>query len=101
MVASYASHVVTGVQGPVGGANFLGRGHLIATAKHWVGDGGTGGRDKGDTQVDEETLRDVHAVGYSPALRAGAQTAMTTFSSWKGAKMSNNASLMTGVLKER
>lgn len=101
VVASYAGRVVTGLQGQVGSADFLGRGHVVATAKHWVGDGGTGGRDKGDAQVGEETLRDVHAAGYPPALRAGALTAMTSFSSWNGAKMSGNASLITGVLKER
>ena len=100
LVASYAGRVVTGLQGRVGG-DFLGHGHVVATAKHWVGDGGTGGRDKGDTQVDENMLRDVHAAGYPPALQAGALTAMTSFSSWNGAKMSGNVSLITGVLKER
>ena len=101
VVASYTARVVTGLQGAVGSRAFMAPGHVVATVKHWVGDGGTGGRDKGDAQVSEDILRDVHAAGYPPALRAGALTAMTSFSSWNGAKMSGNRSLITGVLKER
>ena len=101
IVASYTARVVTGLQGAVGTKGFMGPGHVMASVKHWVGDGGTGGRDKGDTQVSEAVLRDVHAAGYPPALKAGALTVMTSFSSWNGAKMSGDASLITGVLKGR
>ncbi|HEX8387429.1 MAG TPA: glycoside hydrolase family 3 N-terminal domain-containing protein, partial [Sphingomonas sp.] len=102
LVASYAGAVVTGLQGAIGKPGFLGAGRVAATAKHFVADGGTeGGRDQGDARVDEATLRDVHAAGYPPALKAGALTVMASFSSWQGVKHHGNRSLLTGVLKER
>src|SRR5262249_45182702 len=81
---------------------FLDAEHVIATAKHFVGDGGTrNGKDQGDAEVSEAVLRDVHAAGYPPAIKAGVQVGMVSFSSWNGMKMAGNASLITGVLKER
>ena len=101
VVASYAGRVVTGIQGKVDTPDFMSPGHVIATTKHFLGDGGTGGHDQGDTQVSEEVLRDVHDAGYPPALAAGTLTVMTSFSSWNGAKMIANKSLVTDVLKRR
>ncbi|VVT21982.1 1,4-beta-D-glucan glucohydrolase [Sphingomonas sp. EC-HK361] len=100
IVASYAAPMVEGVQGTVG-KDFLAPGHVISSVKHFVGDGGTGGRDQGDTRVPEAVLRDVHAAGYPPAIGAGALTVMASFSSWNGEKMTGNASMLTGVLKDR
>ncbi len=99
--ASYAGAMVEGLQGRVGDKDFLGPDHVIATTKHFLGDGGTGGRDQGDTRVPEAVLRDVHLGGYPAAIAAGTQSVMASFSSWNGAKMSGNASLLTGVLKHR
>ncbi len=101
VVASYAGSVVTGIQGKVGTAGFMGAGNVIATTKHFLGDGGTGGRDQGDTRVPEAVLRDVHGAGYPPAIAAGTLTVMASFSSWNGAKMHGNKSLLTDVLKDR
>lgn len=102
IVASYAREVVEGLQGQVGTRGFMGRTRVIATAKHFVGDGGTAdGKDQGDARIAEAALRDVHAAGYIPALEAGALTVMASFSSWNGAKMHANRSLLTGVLKDR
>ncbi len=101
LVASYAGPVVSGIQGKVGTADFLSPGHVIATTKHFLGDGGTGGRDQGDTKVPETVLRDVHGAGYPPAIAAGTLSVMASFSSWNGAKMHGNASLLTDVLKGR
>ena len=99
--ASYAGAMIEGVQGRVGTKDFLSPIHVIATTKHFLGDGGTGGRDQGDTQVPETVLRDVHLGGYPAALEAGTQSVMASFSSWNGEKMSGNQSLLTGVLKGR
>lgn len=99
--ADYAGAAVEGLEGRVGTPDFLAPAHVIATTKHFLGDGGTGGRDQGDTRVSEETLRDVHLGGYPAAIAAGTQSVMASFSSWNGAKMSGNASLLTGVLKDR
>lgn len=102
LVAQYAGAVVEGLEGRVGTSHYLDADHVIATAKHFLGDGGTrDGKDQGDAQVSEAVLRDVHAAGYLPAIEAGVQVVMVSFSSWNGAKMAGNKSLITGVLKER
>jgi len=85
-----------------------GRG-VLATAKHYVGDGGTRrGIDQGLTQASPQELAQVHGAGYLGALDAGVLTVMTSFSSWTDSasyvahgKMHGNQLLMTGVLKER
>jgi beta-glucosidase len=102
LVAEYAAAVVSGLEGKPGTPSFLDAGHVIATAKHFVGDGGTrNGKDQGDAQISEETLRDIHAAGYAPAIKAGVQVVMVSFSSWNGVKMAGNKALITDVLKKR
>lgn len=102
LVAQYAPAVVGGLEGKAGTPQFLDAGHVIATAKHFLGDGGThGGKDQGDARISEATLRDIHAAGYAPAIKAGVQVVMVSFSSWNGVKMAGNTSLITGVLKQR
>ncbi|WP_426702385.1 glycoside hydrolase family 3 N-terminal domain-containing protein [Rhodanobacter sp. Col0626] len=102
LVAQYASAVVEGLEGKPGTSQFLDARHVIATAKHFVGDGGTkDGKDQGDANVSEAVLRDVHAAGYLPAIRAGVQVVMVSFSSWNGMKMAGNKALITDVLKKR
>lgn len=100
IVQAYAGQMVEGLQGAVG-QDFMKPGHVISSVKHFLGDGGTGGRDQGDTRVSETVLRDVHAAGYRSGLVAGALTVMPSFSSWNGVKMTGNKSLLTGVLKQR
>ena len=102
LVAQYATAMVEGLQGAPDSRDFLGAGRAIATAKHFIGDGGTfEGRDQGDTRVSESVLRDVHGAGYLGALAAGVQTVMASFSSWNGVKMHGNKSLLTDVLKKQ
>ncbi|PHZ85416.1 beta-glucosidase [Paremcibacter congregatus] len=102
VVRSYAGEMVLGLQGVPGTAEFLDVNHVVATAKHFVGDGGTlRGDDQGDARISEAELRDIHAQGYITALEAGAQTAMASFSSWQGKKMHGNKYLLTDVLKNR
>lgn len=102
LVARYATVVVEGLQGKVGAADFLDATHVLASAKHFIGDGGTsGGKDKGNTEVGEAELRNVHGAGHIAALKAGTQTVMASFSSWNGLKMHGNRSLLTAVLKDR
>jgi beta-glucosidase len=97
-----ARAMVSGLQGAAGTQGFLAAGTVVATAKHFIGDGGTaGGVDQGDTQVLEEELRDVHGPGYVAALEAGVQTVMVSFSSWQGRKMHGFGELIEGVLKQR
>ena len=101
IVRAYAEAMVVGLQGRVGTAQFLDSSHVIATAKHFLGDGGTGGRDQGDNRASEAELRDIHAAGYPAAIAAGVQSVMASFSSWQGVKMHGNHALLTDVLKGR
>ncbi|MFN0022789.1 MAG: glycoside hydrolase family 3 protein [Parvularculaceae bacterium] len=102
LVADYAKEIVVGLQGhPVLG-NAFGPDKVVATAKHFIGDGGTlNGDDQGDTQEDEEALKKIHAPGHFTAIGAGAQTVMATFNSWNGVKTHGNRYLLTTVLKDR
>ena len=102
LVREYAAAMVEGLQGVTGTPQFLDAAHVLATPKHFLGDGATeGGRDQGDTAASESELRAIDAAGYEAALAAGAQTVMVSFSSWRGAKMHGNRALLTEVLKER
>lgn len=102
LVAQYAGAIVEGLEGRLGTSHYLDASHVIATAKHFLGDGGTrDGKDQGDAEVSEAVLRDVHAAGYPPAIKAGVQVVMVSFSSWNGVKMAGNKALITDVLKGR
>ncbi len=81
---------------------------VLATPKHFVGDGGTafntspmsgGLLDRGDTQVDEATLRRVHLAPYLDAVANGARSVMVSFSSWQGVPMHGHAYLLRDVLR--
>ncbi len=102
LVARLAAPYVEGLQGAPGDDTFLDDHRIVATAKHFIGDGGTaGGVDQGDVRTDEATLRDIHLPGYVTALEAGAQTVMASYSSWHGRKMHGFDELLTDVLKTR
>jgi beta-glucosidase len=102
IVASYAGAIIEGYQGKPGRSGLLGPDKVMATAKHFLGDGGTAeGRDQGDARISETELRDIHSAAYPPAITAGAQAVMASFSSWNGAKMHGNRGLLEDVLRGR
>jgi beta-glucosidase len=102
VVASFAGVFVKGLQGEPGSPDFLRGPHVISSTKHFLADGGTeNGRDQGDAKIPETTLRDIHNAGYVPAIEAGVQTIMISFSSWNGVKHHGNKGLITDVLKKR
>ena len=101
LVAGSGAALVEGLQGRPGSREFLDAAHVLATSKHFVGDGGTGGHDEGDNPSSETELRDVEAAGHVAAIAAGVQTVMVSFSSWQGVKMHGNRALLTEVLKRR
>lgn len=80
---------------------------VMATAKHYVGDGGTtygtGSSgyliDQGNTQIDEATLRAIHLPPYQSAIANNVGSIMVSYSSWNGTKMHGNQYLITTVLK--
>ena len=102
VVTEYSAAMIEGLQGKPGDPDFLKGGHVIATAKHFLGDGGTDkGRDQGDNLTSEPALRDVFTPPYEAAIKSGVQTVMASYSSWRGQKMHGNKALLTDVLAGR
>lgn len=102
LVAEMGAALVVGLQGAPNTDGFLGPDKVIATSKHFVGDGGTlDGRDQGETIASETELRDVHAAGYITTLETGVQSVMASFSSWEGRKMHGREDMLTDILKQR
>jgi beta-glucosidase len=96
---AYASEIVLGMQGEI---EELATRHdkVIATAKHFIGDGGTyKGIDQGDTRLSLEDLLELHGQGYHSAIDADVQTVMASFNSWNGEKIHGHRQLLTDVLK--
>jgi beta-glucosidase len=95
LVASMATAAFTGY-----------RGVLLASAKHYLGAGGTawgtgvaGRLDQGDDQYDEAEMRRVHLPPFAAAVAAGAQVVMVSYSSWQGTKMTASSRWITDVLE--
>ncbi len=102
IVATFAPRLVAGIQGRPGDNDFLTGGNLVATVKHFVGDGGTvAGKDQGDNLMSEVDLRDLQASGYVPAIETGVQVVMASYNSWHGEKMHGFKPMLTDVLRGR
>ncbi|MDO7590508.1 MAG: glycoside hydrolase family 3 protein, partial [SAR86 cluster bacterium] len=100
LVSKLGKAMIVGLQGE--GTKFLDNNHVIATAKHFMGDGGTiNGVDQGDAIVSEAELREIHGYPYFQALDACAQTVMASFNSINGSKMHGDKRLLTGILKDQ
>lgn len=102
IVRAYAGRMIRGLQGVGGTAAFQDPARILATAKHYIGDGGTdGGVDRGDNRASERKLLGIHAQGYLSALEAGAQTVMVSYNSWQVWKVHGQRYLIMDVLKTR
>ena len=100
LVSRLGQATIVGLQGDPASEDFLGQQRVLATAKHFFGDGGTGGMDRGDTRGDVDELKRVHAAPYRPAFDVGAQTVMASFSSVNGEKLHGSEDLLTGYLRD-
>jgi len=102
IVRLYAERMVHGLQGTPGTKSFLDSAHVLGTAKHFIGDGGTAdGVDRGDNRSSEAELLKIHAPGYIAAISAGVQTVMASYNTWEGLKVHGVHYLLTDVLKQR
>ncbi|MBA4164316.1 MAG: 1,4-beta-D-glucan glucohydrolase [Erythrobacter sp.] len=100
LVAQMGAAMVEGLQGRRGDADYLGAGRVIATGKHFFGDGGTaGGVDQGDVNGNLEALKAIHVVPYPAAIAQGVEGVMASFNSINGLKMHGNGALLTGLLR--
>jgi len=109
--------VIQGLQGDRDGTDLKDDDKVLATAKHFVGDGGTeyGSSttgtytiDQGVTKVTRQQLEAVHLAPYQTAVDRGIGTVMPSFSSLDIAgdgqgpvKMHARADMINGVLKGR
>ncbi|MDX3749910.1 glycoside hydrolase family 3 protein [Streptomyces sp. AK08-02] len=109
--------VIQGLQGPANGKELKRNDRVLATAKHFVGDGGTtyGSSttgsytiDQGVTQVTRKQLEAIHLAPYQDAVDRGVGTVMPSYSSLDIAgdgqgpvKMHARADMINGVLKGR
>lgn len=95
IVREYAEKFISGLQGD------LGRDSVIATAKHWVGDGGTkDGVDQGETTLSLTELERIHIAPYKAALSSGVLTVMVSFNSWNGNRCHGHRYLLSEILKK-
>ena len=87
---------VNGLQG----TTLNGSASVLATAKHYIGDGGTtGGVDQGNTQLSEADLRAIHLPPFRAAVQRGVGSVMISYSSWNGAKLHGHSFLINTLLK--
>ncbi|MEU3525742.1 glycoside hydrolase family 3 N-terminal domain-containing protein [Streptomyces sp. NPDC038707] len=108
--------VIQGLQGRADGRDLSRDDKVLATAKHFVADGGTAYGssttgtytiDQGVTTVTREQLEDIHLAPYQEAVDRGVGTVMPSYSSLdigdgKGAvKMHARGDMINGVLKGR
>ena len=99
LVSKLGKAFILGLQGE--NETLLDTNHVIATAKHFMGDGGTfEGIDQGNTRISEIGLRELHGYPYFDALDACAQTVMASFNSWNGQKIHGYEKLLTDILKK-
>ena len=104
LIREYAAAYVKGMQGLLDKD-----GNVVATAKHFIGDGATdGGKDQGNALVTQAQMINVHGQGYYGAIEAGVQTVMASFNSWNDiaagtdyGKMHGSRDLLTVALKEK
>lgn len=82
------------------GDTLAGQTSILSCAKHFLADGGTtGGKDQGNAEIDEATLRKTHLPGYISAINAGVGSIMVSYSSINGQKMHGYKYWLTDVLK--
>lgn len=85
---------------------------MLATPKHYIGDGATvwGSStqnimdvpymlDQGDMQLEEAAVRELLLPPYAAAVDAGALSIMASFNSWNGDKVHGSGRLINDILK--
>ena len=100
LVSLLGEAMILGLQGE--GDSFLDDNHVLATAKHFLGDGGTkDGIDQGNAIINEQELRDIHGEPYFAAIGSCIQTVMASFNSWNGEKAHGSDYLLQNILREQ
>ncbi|MGB0385677.1 MAG: carbohydrate binding domain-containing protein [Ardenticatenaceae bacterium] len=96
-IAIMMTSIITGYQG----TDLSASDRVLATAKHYVGDGGTtNGTDQGNTELTEAELRAIHLSPFEAAIEANVGSIMPSYSSWNGVKLHGDSYLINEVLKD-
>ncbi|CAA0841451.1 Glycosyl hydrolase family protein [Striga hermonthica] len=102
------TEIILGLQGDIPansakGVPFLaGQNNVLASAKHYVGDGGTtNGINENNTVVSWHDLETIHMPAYLDSISKGVGTIMVSYSSLNGVKMHVNGKLITNYLKNK
>lgn len=102
LVSELGRQAILGYQGDLSETGRIGPSHIVATAKHYLADGGTvDGIDRGNNYSSEEELIKLHAYPYFAAVEAGVLSVMASHSSWHGTRMHGEEYLLTEILKKR
>ncbi len=102
LVAELGKQSILGYQGDLSKTGLIDQNHVVATAKHFLADGGTvDGIDRGNNYDSEASLAKIHGYPYFDAIQAGVLSIMASHSSWQGTRMHGEKYLLTTVLKER
>ncbi|MCR5254491.1 MAG: glycoside hydrolase family 3 C-terminal domain-containing protein [Acetatifactor sp.] len=104
IISRLSTALLNGLQGELGSEEFLDDEHVLATAKHYLGEGYTvNGTNQGDVQMDEaeweKLLRDELLQPYKALVDAGVMTLMPSYSSVNGLKCHENGYLINDILK--
>lgn len=102
LVAKLGRQSILGYQGDITRTGYIDDHHIVATAKHYLADGGTvDGVDRGNNYDSERKLMQVHGYPYFDAIRAGVLSVMASHSSWQDVRLHGEKYLLTDILKNR
>jgi len=82
------------------GAKYDADWRVIATAKHYLADGGTqNGKDRGNVTASDDEIRRIHLPGYEAAVEQGVLSVMASFNQINGVHQHIDSERLTGWLK--
>ncbi len=103
-VAEYGAAYIRGFQGAMGTEEYLNDKHVLACAKHFIGEGyTTDGINQGNVEMTQEEFTILLESGildpYTKAINEGVRTVMLSYNSVDGLKCHENKHLVRDVLK--
>ena len=106
LVSRLGAAYIRGFQGKLGTDEYLDDSHVLATAKHYIGEGYTAdGVNQGNVDMTEEEFDALLNSGvinpYTAAIDEGVRTVMVSYSSVNGKKCHENKHLIQEVLKDQ